>query len=304
MPVTVDALFPIFAPIVAGALFARYDFPGRAFWPLAARLTYFALFPALLVRELATAALTGLDILPMSAALIGAVLALTLCLLLARTRLRLDNRAFTAIYQASVRPNTYVGIAAAPALAGDAGGPLAALAIAALVPLVNLLSVALLTHYHAGGAGRARNMVRSVVTNPLLLACLLGLALNWSGLRLPSGAGRTLDIFGRAALPLGLLTVGAGLDPRALRASAYPIVLASALKLLLLPALAATGCQLLGVQDAPRTVAVLFAALPCASSAYNLAQQLGGDKELVASILTAQTLLAALTIPLVSALLT
>lgn len=302
MSIVVAALVPIFALIVVGALFARSDFPGGAFWPLAARLTYFAFLPALLTRELATARLEGMAILPTGTALAGAVLALTLCLLLLRARLCLDNRTFTSVYQGSVRPNTYVGLAAAPALAGDAGGPLAALAIAALIPLVNLLSVMLLTRYGAGEP-RRRDTLRSLLTNPLLLACLLGLALNWSGVGLPFGASRTLDVFSRAALPLGLLTVGAGLDLRAVRASTYPIVLASGLKLLALPAIAAAGCDLLGVGGAARTVAVLFAALPCSPSSYTLAQQLGGDEKLMARILTMQTPLAALTMPVALTLL-
>ncbi|MDP9375070.1 MAG: AEC family transporter [Chloroflexota bacterium] len=303
MRVVVEALWPVFTLIVLGALFSHAGFPGGAFWPLAARFTYFALFPALLCRELATARLEGLHLLPMGAALIGGVLALTLLLLVARPWTGLEGRAFGSVFQGSVRPNTYVGLAVAPPAAGVAGAPLAAVAIAALVPLVNLLSVAVLSRYHTGGAPRWRETGWSIVTNPLLLACVLGLALNRSGLGLLAGTGRTVEIFSRAALPLGLLTVGAGLDLRALHASTYPIVLASALKLLALPAVTAAIGAVLGVGDAARTVAILFAALPCAPSAYVLAQQLGGDKELMARILTAQTLLAAFTLPLVWALL-
>ena len=48
-------------------------------------------------------------------------------------------------------------------------------------------------------------------------------------------------------------------------------------------------------------VAVLFNGLPTATSAYILARQLGGDATLMASLITAQTLLAMLTLPLVLA---
>ena len=49
-------------------------------------------------------------------------------------------------------------------------------------------------------------------------------------------------------------------------------------------------------------VAVLFAALPTASSSYIMSRQLGGDAPLMAGITTLQTLLAAVTLPLTLAL--
>lgn len=297
MRVVVEALWPTFALIAIGALFRRCGFPGEGFWAPAVRLAYFVLLPVVICRELATARLTGLEVLPMGAALVGGVLALALPILGARPVLGLHERAFGSVFQGSIRFNTYVGLATAPALAGGAGGPLAALAITALVPLVNLLSVAVLTR-RAGVAPRRGATVRALVTNPLLLACALGIALNWSGVGLPPGTGRVTELLGRAALPLGLLTVGAGLEPRALGAAAYPIALASGLKLLALPAVTAGLCALLGVEGTARAVAVLFAALPTAPAAYALAQQLGGDAELMAGILTMQTLLAVVTLPL------
>ena len=83
-----------------------------------------------------------------------------------------------------------------------------------------------------------------------------------------------------------------------MRAALYRVLLASGLKLLVVPALTAGVCAVFGVDGAARSVAVLFAALPTAPAAYALARQLGGDAELMAAILTVQTLLAALTLPL------
>jgi len=45
-------------------------------------------------------------------------------------------------------------------------------------------------------------------------------------------------------------------------------------------------------------VAILLAALPTATSSYILARQLGGDAPLMAGIISGQTLLAMVTIPL------
>jgi hypothetical protein len=296
MRAMIAALFPIFSLIVIGALFRRYGFPGDAFWPAASRITYFAFFPALLLCELATANFTGSDVLLMSAALIIALLLLTVLLIAARRWLQLSNGAFTSVFQGSVRPNTYVGLSVAAALFGAEGSLLAAVAVAAMVPLVNLVCVVTLTRYPGESGRNGQGLLMSVITNPLIIACLLGIALNVTGIGLPFGTGQLVDIFSRAALPLGLLTVGAGLELSAARASGYPVALASVIKLGAFPLLTAGICALLGVDETARAVAILFAAVPCAPAAYVLAQQLGGDSPLMASILTVQTILAAVTL--------
>ena len=107
-----------------------------------------------------------------------------------------------------------------------------------------------------------------------------------------------LEILARAALPLGLLAVGAGLRLEGLR---RPGVLAtvSALKLLVLPGLAAALCWVAQPGSLETAVLVTFAALPGASTAYILARQLGGDAPLIAAIVTVETAAALVTLPAV-----
>jgi hypothetical protein len=75
------------------------------------------------------------------------------------------------------------------------------------------------------------------------------------------------------------------------------------IKLILFPLATALFCLLFQVTGDAKTVAVLFAALPTAVSAFILARQLGGDTTLMASIVTVQTVLAALTMPFMLSLL-
>jgi hypothetical protein len=295
MSAFLDALLPVFAMIVIGAVFQYYRFPGDAFWPLAARITYFAFFPALVLSRLALAELEGVAIVPLALALGLPVLVISAVLIVAKPLLRVSNPAFTSVFQGSIRFNTYVGLATAGALLGDEGIALAAIALAVLIPLVNVLSVAVLTGYVGQGAASWRNTLLSILKNPLVIACAIGIFLNWSGIGLPWLSAPLLEIFSRAALPMGLLTVGAGLDLQAVRTATYPVAIASVLKLAVLPLLTASACTLLQVSGTAATVAVMFAALPTAPSAYILAQQLGGDVRLMAAITTIQTVLAAIT---------
>ena len=297
------ALVPVFVLILAGQLMRRADFPGDAFWAPAERLTYYVLFPALLVGNLARAPIAAASLGPLALALAGSVLLVTLGLLLLRRWLGVDGPAFTSVVQGGIRFNTYVGLAAAEALFGTAGLTLAAVAIAVLVPLVNVLCVMTLSRHGSGGSAGFGSVLRGLATNPLILACLVGIGLNLGGLGLPFGSGDVLGILGRAALPLGLLAVGAGLDARAVRGRGPAVAAVTLVKLGLLPLVAAGAARLLALPPAETAIAVLFAALPTAPSAYILARQMGGDARLVAGMLTLQTALAVLTLPLALALL-
>ncbi|HSR72536.1 MAG TPA: AEC family transporter, partial [Kiloniellales bacterium] len=90
---------------------------------------------------------------------------------------------------------------------------------------------------------------------------------------------------------------------KGVRVGGATVAVAAGLKLLAVPALLAWVCQAFGVTGTAAFAAILFGATPSAPSAYILARQLGGDARLMASILTVQTLLAIVTLPLVLGLL-
>ncbi len=292
------AILPVFLLIFLGAALKLAGFLTTAFWEGAQRLTYFVLFPALLFVTLASADFGGLEVLPMAAALAAAVLVMAGALIAARPWLA-EGPGFTSLFQGATRFNTYIGLAVALGVLGTAGAAAAAVAIALLVPLGNLLSVAVLARHDAARRPGVARVLREVAANPLILACLLGLAVSGAGLGLPPVVEPVLSVLGRAALPLGLLTVGAGLDFSAARADGRLLASACVLKLVVMPALTALACWALGVGGLAAAVAVLFNGLPTAPSAYIMARQMGGDAKLMASIITAQVALSALTLPLI-----
>ena len=294
------ALWPLFALIVGGYLLRRLAFPNEAFWPGAERLNYFVLFPALLLNSLASAPLDNPALPRLAlAVLLGLALAWLALLLLRRLRGWPAGR-FGAFTQGMLRFNTYLGLAAVSSLFGQPGLTLAALMLALLVPTVNVLSVWSLT---AERGVSARSLLLPILKNPLILACLAGALLNLSGLGLPGGSERLLGLLAAASLPLGLLCVGAALKPEQLRGEVAALGWNSLLRLLGMPLLAwavAYGLQLPALES---TLLVLFFALPTAPTAYVLTRQLGGDSQLMAGLITLQTLLAAASLPLLLLLL-
>jgi hypothetical protein len=299
-----NALVPVFTVIAIGYLLRRAGFPGDGFWAQAERMTYLLLFPALLINTLSRADFNDASTLPMALGLMAALVLTGAGLLALRERLRLPGPAFSSVFQGGLRINTYVGLALAAGLYGPRGLALAAVAMVAMIPVLNLMCVPVVARLGGGANGRGHRLALELAKNPLILGCVAGFALNLSGLRLPASLAETLAVLGRAALPMGLLAVGAGLRPRALGNALRPILWASGIKLVAMPLVTAPLCALLGVRGPALAVAVIFAALPTATSSYILARQLGGDAELMAALLTTQTVLSALTLPVAVAAIT
>lgn len=293
--VIINALGPIFLLVLIGVLFRRFNLPGSDFWPRAERLTYFVFFPALLIRSLAGADFADLNPGRVFVATTALLIGVALLLVLGSRGLARSGPGFTSVFQGSLRFNSYVGFATAAELWGEAGLAQAALVVACMVPLVNLLCISVF----ALKVQRSIPLAKQIVLNPLIVACVVGIALNLTGIGVPGWSNPLLEILSRPALPLGLMAIGVGLSWSGLRGTLAALLSSSVIKLVILPGLALLACARVALPPEQTSVIVLFAALPTASSSYILARQLGGDASLMAAIITFQTLAAMATIPLI-----
>lgn len=296
------ALLPVFGVVLLGFFLKRYGFPANTFWPQADRITYYIFFPVLLVDKLTTAHFSRPELIPMSLILMMSVLFIAGLVASLRLRLNQSPASFTSILQGSIRPNTYVGLAAASSLYGSEGLALTALALAGVIPLVNVISVFAFVRLIPMGKSNMKAVFINLLRNPIILACLLGLSINFGGITLPGSLQETLNIVGRPALTVGLLSVGAGLKLSTLGSNTLALGLSSFFKLLLLPFLVWALSIYFGIDGMARTIAVLYGALPCSVASYSLSTQMGGNKDLMASIITLQTLLAMLSMTLMISL--
>ncbi len=285
-------ILPNFVLILVGLALARAFAYGRDFWSGLEKLVYYVLFPALLFRSLAVARID----LAQTGALILAACALTTAgfglALLARPLFRVDPLLAAAASQCAYRFNTYIGLAVAGSLYGTAGVALTALLLGVLIVLVNFFAVAVLARHSE------RGFAREIATHPLLLSSLAGFAWNLAALPVPAFADQTLSLLAQAALPAGLLSVGAAMrwEPGAGSFAAHAWWLA--IKLAVLPALALVVVRHASFGAMESRLLVLCAALPTATSAYILAVRMTGDGRPVATQVSVGTLLSMATIPL------
>jgi predicted permease len=295
------AIIPVFLIIFSGLVCAHYQFVSAEFWRGAEKVTYFLLFPALLISKIAVADLAGLDILNAAIVIILLYAVLTLLLVVLQRFVKFSPFKFTSVYQGGIRFNTYIGLSLVIALFGPEGLVMAIMLITLMIPALNFLCVLVLELYNQQGDSKGKifkRVSKSIINNPLILSCMAGVLINVLLIPVPLVLLETLDIFSKATLPLGLLTVGAALNLRSISTSIAPLLVASVAKFLVLPVIAMVLCSLFNIEPLMRNVLLLLTLLPTASAAYMLARQLGGDYELMATIITVQTVLAGIMMPI------
>lgn len=287
------ALLPDFALIVLGALLRRVLHLGDHFWNGLEKLVYYVLFPALLFNGLLKAHIDWSAAAPMLA-VAGAAMAGSMALGFGARLLPISPLSFASQYQCAFRFNSYIGLAVAGTLYGLPGIAAMGIVVGLMVPPANLVAVWMLARH--GEAGIWRELAR----NPLILATLAGIAANLGGLQAPPVLLKFLGRLGDAAIVLGLLAVGAGLRLVGAGGAASHFAAGYLLlvKLLAMPALALLAIRSWGLTGLHADIALIFSALPAASSAYILAQRMGGDGARVAWLISTGTLLSMLSIPL------
>src|SRR5215475_7769826 len=307
MAIVIAALAPVFILIVLGVILKRSLMRLETQWHGLERLTYYLLFPMLLIQTLVRADLTKVPVAGVGGALFVSALAMSLLCLALRplfSRLAIDGPAFTSIFQGATRWQTFVALAVSSNLFGASGLALASVAMVAIIPLVNVLSVWVLAQYASPEKQSVRAIVMTVVKNPLIWACVIGLAVNVTHLPLPKGWHDVADALGRSSLGIGLLVTGAGLHLEGLLRPSLATSIAVFLKLILMPVFAVALALWFGFTGSSLVIVAVCSAVPTSSSAYVLARQMGGDAPLLAQIITLQTILAAITMPIAIALVT
>ncbi|PRY25003.1 hypothetical protein CLV78_102180 [Aliiruegeria haliotis] len=286
------AIAPVFLLIMTGYGLRRGGIPSTEFWNLNDKLVYWVLMPALFFAKISAADLTSPEIWSLAIVLYVGFFAAIACGWFLGRRWRAKDA--SSILQGSARFNTFIGLSLAEALFGASGLQTAVLGSALLIPVVNIMVVSLLSQQLGSGRG---GLLGELARNPLILSIIAGVGFNLAGWNEVPVLHEFARILGNAALPIMLMCVGANLKIRGLQGDALAIIAATVGKFVIFPSGVLLALALL--QPAPLTaeVAIIFAALPTGVAAYTLARQMGGNAPLMAAVITVQTLLSFVTLP-------
>ncbi|MFZ4683419.1 MAG: AEC family transporter [Terrimicrobiaceae bacterium] len=297
MPI-IETLAPLVLLIALGAGLAHIKFLGREFMSDLNKLAFWIALPALLFTSASHAGESGGQTgLLFGVLLVGTVL-ITLIAWGVSFPLRMPASGRGTIMQSAFRGNQgYIGV---PVLAYSLGADKKAFATAVIVMVLlmafyNVFAVMVLHPGSLHGSDWKRAL-RSIATNPLLLAGLLGLALPFAGITLPAFVNRALDALGAAAVPIALLCIGGSLAITSMRGRRSWIVAAALLKVAVLPFLVFALGRLAGLGAQEMRIALVMAASPTAAAAFVMAKQMGGDEALASGSIALSTILSALSL--------
>ena len=293
------SVLPLLLIIAAGYGLARSGVLPSADWKGIETLSFRVLIPAVLVLAITQTDLSWDLFGGFITTVIATFVAVSMLCLLTRLmpQSRLSNPAFTSVFQAGSRWNAFVALAAAEQFLGDQGLAAMAVAIAVLIPTINITCIIVLTTF---GPERATvgGILKTVLQNPLVQACAIGLLVYFSGVALPPPVIEALDMIGRGALAVGLMAIGAGISLRRLLGWDWRLGVALVLRPMLAPALFAGIAIVIGLDATLTLVGVLIFAAPAATNGYIVAKKMGGDADLYADILTWQTFLSLVVLPI------
>jgi predicted permease len=297
------ALLPVFMVIALGYGLYRSGAMGEPVWVAVEHLVYYLLFPALIVRTVATADFSDISVLGL---LLGFLLALAVSTLLLvagkpiiTRAFGLDDASYTSLFQACTRWHGFMALAMVTAIYGPDGVAIVAVALAGLVPALNVVNVMVLMRWGERGDAVRPAMLGQLVRNPFIISCAVGALLNATGLGLPQPLLSAVELLGDGALGASLLSIGAGLRPVHTGGETGAIVFSMVFRLILTPMLFFAALTLFGVTGEARAVGVICGSVPTAASAYVLARKMGGNAPLMANMITAHVIAAAVTLPLV-----
>jgi predicted permease len=302
MIAAIESLLPIFCLIGLGFLLRWRDVVPEDMWRGVELLGYWVFFPALLSETLITADLASLPLAEITftmalafTTMAGGLLALRRPIM--RT-LNINGASYSSVFQNSTRWNGFIALPILDKLYGREGVALVAIIMAILVPIANIVNVAVIAR-NAGARQLSYKQTAYVVfRNPFIWATAIGLAINLTGIRIYQPMMTGLHMLGGAAIGTGLLMVGAGLHAEEARRPSPAVWLGTGLKLLGMPVIVFAWVRIFDISGPAVVACMVCAGVPTAMSAYVLARQMGGDAILVATTVTLQTLLSVITIPL------
>ena len=176
---------------------------------------------------------------------------------------------------------------------------MAPLMIIGTVPLYNVAAVIILsfTAPNQQGISKAtlKKTIKGVLTNPIIIGILLGVAVSVSGISFPVIATKTIQQIAVLATPLALLGLGAGFEGKKALAKIKPTLFASFIKLILQPALFLPLAISLGFTEEKLVGILIMLGAPTTVSCYIMAKNTGHEGVLTSSVVVATTFLSSVT---------
>ncbi len=273
---------PILSLLLLGILFKRLTLIDDGFIHTANRLVFNITLPCMLFFSIASTPLSQSNNLPLF--IFGASFTLfctALFYVFSLTFIQDDKRG--TFVQGAFRGNLgIIGIALAVNAYGTEVLAVASLYMAIISLIDNPLSVLLLKP-------KGHPSLKSIITNPIIIAVLLGLIFSGLQLPIPTFAQQSGQYLAQLTLPLALICIGGSLNWQSFRHHHLDVIIATAFKLLLMPIIGISIAYQLNFSANELGLLYLMLSAPTAVSSYIMAKQMTRYGAMAAEIIALTT---------------
>jgi len=292
-------LFPVFALLFIGHLLKRIGFTHDAFLKTADKLIYYIFFPALLFWKIGAAASNDAGDPGLYQAAICAVLGIYIFSSIYIKICRIPAYQAGSFSQSCYRFNTYIGMAVVLNALGEEGTRQFSILIGLIIPIINVLAVTTLSWYSGVKVSllqRLRFTLKALASNPLIIACLAGIAY-WKMIGgFPIFIDNTFRLAAFVTLPLALFSIGGTLTLGGVKDHLKLSLIACVFKLILLPVAGYILLDLFNANGISFKVGMIYFALPTSTALYILSSQLRSDTQLASVSIALSTILSSISL--------
>ncbi len=291
-----ESIMPLFILMALGYAIREIKLADKKNFDVMNKLVFTVFLPTLLFYNIyKTGAATNFDLKLAGFVVIGILTVFAVGYFVVKVLSR-DNSKRGVMLQGFFRSNyAILGVPLVEYICGGNSTGLASLMVAVIVPVFNVLAVISLETFR-GGKVSFKELIKGIITNPLIIASLLGVLFMFCNITLPTVIEKAVSDISKIASPLAIIILGASFSFSSIKGYVRDITIVVLTRLVIVPLLAVVAAVLLGFTGEALACLLIAFGAPVAVSSYSMSQQMGGDETLSAQVVVISSALCLATL--------
>lgn len=295
---TANIVSPVFLIIALGYISKKSGIINENFVDVTSKFVFSVSLPALVFMQISEMDLSKAINFPQIIFIYIGTIATFILIWLGSIPFIRDGRDRSVFIQGAFRSNfAIVGFAIISNLFGSSALGKAAIILAFILPLYNVLAVIVLTvpMRHTNQLS-FYPVIKEIILNPLILAVISGIPFSYFSIKLPSIVITTGNYLSELALPLALIGIGGSLNLEQIKKASALAFTSSVIKLIIIPLILTTAAFLFGYSGVDLGIMFILFASPTAIVSFIMAEAMGANSKLAGNIILISTLGSVITI--------
>lgn len=293
---SLNVVLPLFLTMALGYFLKLIGMFDKKLLDSMNNLVFKAFLPLLLFNNIYKTNLEGaLNVKLLSFAFIS-VICVFLIILVIIPLIEKDNSKRGVMIQGIFRSNFVIfGLTVASSLYDESQVGIIAILVGVVIPTFNVLAVICLEMFR-GGKLNVKQLMKGIVTNPLIIASAIGIIFLYFGIKLPTAIEKSVSDISKIATPLSLILLGGSFAFKDVKTHLKQMLITVVGRLIILPGVVMPICVLAGFRGVDLLGLLLIFASPTAVSSFTMAQKMDGDSDLAAQIVVFTSAFSVLTV--------